>query len=89
MIEPGFLRALAVSGRGGSSSKIDRLLWAASPMRPPRPIERAEMRTDNGSGYVSWEIRQVLQEKRLDAAADPKREQHWREILAAWRKSGQ
>lgn len=26
------------------------------------PIDRPEMRTDNGSGYVSWEFRQVLRE---------------------------
>jgi transposase InsO family protein len=29
------------------------------------PIERPEMRTDNGSGYVSWEFRQVLREHGL------------------------
>jgi putative transposase len=29
------------------------------------PIERPEMRTDNGSGYVSWEFRQVLREHSL------------------------
>jgi putative transposase len=29
------------------------------------PIDRPEMRTDNGSGYVSWEFRQVLQEHGL------------------------
>jgi putative transposase len=26
------------------------------------PVDRPEMRTDNGSGYVSWEFRQVLRE---------------------------
>lgn len=29
------------------------------------PIDRPEMRTDNGSGYVSWEFRQVLREHGL------------------------
>jgi putative transposase len=29
------------------------------------PIERPEMRTDNGSGFVSWEFRQVLREHGL------------------------